>query len=268
MMRHILLIVLVLVPVRAPAQTAEPGNPLWHEPKIKNYLPHMSWPEVEDLRTRTDMVIIPNGSTVTEALDLAIANGYSRFPVFGPDDTDVTGLAYTKDLIRAEREGQGDESVRLLTRPVRFIPENKPVSRLMREMQAGKFHLAVVADEYGDVAGLVTLEDCLEELVGEIVDEYDVEEHAVERLPDGDYLVDGGTSIDDLNDLLAGQLPNDDWDTVGGLVFNVLEHVPIPGEVVEIDRWQFTAEEVEGRRIRLVRIRSLAAASVPDSDDD
>jgi CBS domain containing-hemolysin-like protein len=216
---------------------------------------------------RPDMVIIPHGSTVSEALDLAIANGYSRFPVFGPDDDDVTGLAYTKDLVRAEREGLGDESVRQLTRPVRFIPENKPVSRLMREMQAGKFHLAVVADEYGDIAGLVTLEDCLEELVGEIVDEYDVEEHAVERLPDGDYLVDGGTSIDDLNELLIGELPNDDWDTVGGLVFNVLEHVPVPGEVVEIDRWQFTAEEVEGRRIRLVRIRSLAPASISDGED-
>lgn len=217
---------------------------------------------------RPDMVIIPHGATVSEALDLAIANGYSRFPVFGANDDDVTGLAYTKDLIRAEREGRGDGSVRQLTRPVRFIPENKPVSRLMREMQAGKFHLAVVADEYGDISGLVTLEDCLEELVGEIVDEYDVEEHAVERLPDGDYLVDGGTSIDDLNDLLIGELPNDDWDTVGGLVFNMLEHVPVPGEVVEIDRWQFTAEEVEGRRIRLVRIRALAPAAVPEVDGD
>jgi CBS domain containing-hemolysin-like protein len=124
-------------------------------------------------------------------------------------------------------------------------------------MQAGKFHLAIVADEYGDVVGLITLEDCLEELVGEIVDEYDIEEHGIERLPNGDYLVDGGTSIDDLNDLLGGELPNDDWDTVGGLVFNTLEHVPQPGESVEIDRWRFTAEEIEGRRIRRVRIHPV-----------
>jgi CBS domain containing-hemolysin-like protein len=177
--------------------------------------------------------------------------------VFGPDDTDVTGLAYTKDLIRGEREGRGDLGVLDLARPVRFIPENKPVSRLMREMQAGKFHLAIVADEYGDIAGLVTLEDCLEELVGEIVDEYDIEELEVERLPSGDYLVDGGTSIDDLNELLGGKLPNDDWDTVGGLVFNTLEHVPAPGETLDIEQWRFTAEEVEGRRIRLVRITML-----------
>jgi CBS domain containing-hemolysin-like protein len=207
---------------------------------------------------RPDMVIIPNEATVTSALDLAIANGFSRLPVFGPDDTDVMGLAYTKDLIRAEREGRGDLSVLDLVRPVRFIPENKPVSRLMREMQAGKFHLAIIADEYGDVAGLITLEDCLEELVGEIVDEYDTEDHTVEQLPNGDYLIDGGMAIDELNELLDGRLPNDDWDTLGGLVFSTLEHVPTPGEELELDDWHFTAIEVEGRRVRLVRVRALA----------
>lgn len=211
----------------------------------------------EIMMPRPDMVIIPNEATVTLALDLAISHGYSRLPVFGPGDDDVIGLAYTKDLIRAEREGRGDLSVLDLVRPVRFIPENKPVSRLMREMQAGKFHLAIVADEYGGIAGLVTLEDCLEELVGEIVDEYDIEEHTVERLPNGDYLVDGGTSIDELNELLGVSLPNEDWDTLGGLVFNTLGHVPDPGEQLELDGWRFTAEEVEGRRIRLVRVRLL-----------
>lgn len=209
----------------------------------------------EIMMPRPDMVIIPNEATVTGALDLAISHGYSRIPVFGPGDDDIIGLAYAKDLMRAEREGRGDMSVLDLVRPVRFIPENKPVSRLMREMQAGKFHLAIVADEYGDIAGLVTLEDCLEELVGEIVDEYDVEEHTVERLPDGDYLVDGGASIDELNELLGASLPNDDWDTLGGLVFNTLGHVPEPGEQLDVDGWRFTAVEVEGRRIRLVRIR-------------
>ncbi len=219
----------------------------------------------EIMMPRPDMVIIPNEATVTSSLDLAIANGYSRLPVFGPDDNDVLGLAYTKDLIRAEREGRGDLSVLDLVRPVRFIPENKPVSRLMREMQAGKFHLAIVADEYGDVAGLITLEDCLEELVGEIVDEYDIEDHSVEKLPNGEYLVDGGMSIDELNELLDGNLPNDDWDTLGGLVFSTLEHVPTPGEDLELDGWHFTAEEVEGRRVRRVRVRRLP---VVEPDDD
>jgi putative hemolysin len=211
----------------------------------------------EVMMPRPDMVIIPNAATVTSALDLAITHGYSRLPVSGPGDDDVIGLAYTKDLIRAEREGQGSDSVLSLVRPVRFIPENKPLSRLMREMQAGKFHLAIVADEYGAIAGLVTLEDCLEELVGEIVDEYDNEEHTVERLPDGAYLVDGGMSIDEVNELLGGSLPDDDWDTLGGLVFSTLGHVPDAGEELELDGWHFTAEEVEGRRIRLVRVREI-----------
>ena len=201
-----------------------------------------------------DMVVVTDSSTVTQALDLAIAHGFSRLPVSGTNDDDIVGLAYTKDLIRAERDGRGGIAVLELARPVRFIPENKPVSRLMREMQAGKFHLAIVVDEYGGIAGLITLEDCLEELVGEIVDEYDTEEATVERLPNGDYLVDGGTSIDDLNDLLDVQLPNEDWDTIAGFVFGTLEHVPEPGEAVEFDGWRFVTEEVEGRRIRRIRI--------------
>ena len=201
-----------------------------------------------------DMVVVNDDSTVTQALDLAIAHGFSRLPVSGTNDDDIVGLAYTKDLIRAERDGRGNIAVLELARPVRFIPENKAVARLMREMQAGKFHLAIVVDEYGGIAGLITLEDCLEELVGEIVDEYDTEEATVERLPNGDYLVDGGTSIDDLNDLLHVQLPNEDWDTLAGFVFGTLEHVPEPGEAVEFDGWRFVTEEVEGRRIRRIRI--------------
>lgn len=220
----------------------------------------------EVMLPRPDMVIIPNEATISTSLDLAIANGFSRLPVFGAGDDDVIGLAYTKDLIRAEREGRGDLSVLDLVRPVRFIPENKPVSRLMREMQAGKFHLAIVADEYGDVAGLITLEDCLEELVGEIVDEYDIEGSQVEHLANGEFLVDGGTSIDELNEVVGSDLPHDDWETVGGLVFSTLEHVPVPGEELEFEGWHFTAVEVDGRRIRLVKVR--AAAPVVDAADD
>ncbi len=221
----------------------------------------------EVMLPRPDMVIIPNDASVSSSLDLAIANGFSRLPVFGAADDDVIGLAYTKDLIRAEREGRGDMSVLDLVRPVRFIPENKPVSRLMREMQAGKFHLAIVADEYGDVAGLITLEDCLEELVGEIVDEYDTEGAQVEHLANGDVIVDGGMSIDELNEVVNGDLPDDDWETVGGLVFSTLEHVPVPGEDVEFEGWHFTVEEVEGRRVRLVRVRPAAPVG-DDVDDD
>jgi putative hemolysin len=206
---------------------------------------------------RPDMVIIEHDSTVTEALDLAIAHGFSRLPVHAEDGDDIIGLVYLKDVIRAEREGRGDHPALELARPVRFIPENKPVARLMREMQAGKFHLAIVADEYGRIAGLITLEDCLEELVGEIVDEYDIEELAVQRLPSGDYLVDGGIQVEELNELLDVHIPDEEWDTLGGFLFGTLEHVPETGESVDYDGWRFAVEEVEGRRVRLVRVSVL-----------
>ncbi len=212
---------------------------------------------------RPDMIIVEHDSTVSTALDLAIAHGFSRLPVHAEDGDDIVGLIYLKDLIRAEREGQGASTAIDLARPVRFIPENKPVARLMREMQSGKFHLAIVADEYGRIAGLITLEDCLEELVGEIVDEYDIEALAVQRLPNGDYLVDGGVQVEELNELLDTHIPDQEWDTVGGFLFGTLEHVPEPGEAVEHDSWRFAAEEVEGRRIRLVRVSVL-----PPADDE
>ncbi len=206
---------------------------------------------------RPDMVIVANTATITDALNLGIAHGFSRLPVSGSDEDDIVGLAFTKDLMRAEREGRGDLPVLDLARDVMFIPENKPVARLMREMQDGKFHLAIVADEYGDIAGLVTLEDCLEELVGEIVDEYDAEESEIERLDDGSLLVDGGLNIEDLADELGVDIPHVDFDSVGGFVFSSLERVPEPGDVVDFEGFTFVAESVEGRRVRRVRITPI-----------
>jgi CBS domain containing-hemolysin-like protein len=203
---------------------------------------------------RPDMAIIPYESTVSQALDLAIDQGYSRLPVAGEKGDDVVGIAYTKDLIRAERTGDGDKSVHELLRTVHFVPENKPVRQLMREMQAGKFHLALVADEYGAISGLVTLEDCLEELVGEIVDEYDNETPDLVRLPNGEYMVDGRMSVSELNEILDLRIPDDDWDTIGGFVFNTLGHVPERGDSIDYDGWQFIADEVEGRRLRRLRV--------------
>ena len=203
---------------------------------------------------RPDMVVIDETCTVTQALDVAIEHGYSRVPVMNTDEDDVLGLAYTKDLMRTEREGGGARPVTDFLRVVHFVPENKPVNRLMREMQAEKFHLALVADEYGAIAGLITLEDCLEELVGEIVDEHDEEDAEVQRLADGDYLIDGGMAIGDLNDLLGTRLPDEDWDTLGGFLFGTLEHVPDAGESVVQDGWRFAAAEMDGRRIRQVKV--------------
>jgi magnesium and cobalt exporter, CNNM family len=219
---------------------------------------------------RPDIVTLDDSSTVTAALDLAIVHGFSRLPVLrdGGDDDDVVGLAYTKDLMRAERTGEGDHPVTEFLRDARFIPENKPVSRLMREMQADKFHLALVADEYGGLAGMITLEDCLEELVGEIVDEHDEEDTEVQRLADGDYSVDGGMSINDLNDLLGLELPDDHWETVAGFLFGTLEHVPKPGESVTQDGWRFTATEIEGRRIRRVAVNLETELNMSSRESD
>ena len=211
---------------------------------------------------RPDMVTLDHDLTVTEALDVAITEGYSRLPVVreGEDDIDVIGLAYAKDLMKAEREGRGTEPITALLRHVRVVPENKPVSRLMREMQTDQFHMAVVADEHGSIAGIVSLEDCLEELVGEIVDEFDQEEQEIRRLPNGDYLVVGKTAVEDVNELLDIRIPDDDWDTLAGFVFNSLEHVPAPGEFVDHDGWRFAAESIEGRRIAVVRVSAVPPA--------
>lgn len=217
-----------------------------------------------------DMVTVPLTHTLTQVIDVAIEHGFSRIPVLGEDD-DVKGVAFIKDLIRQERAGNGSGPIRTFMRGVVVIPENKPVSRLMREMQEKKFHLAVVADEYGSIAGLVTLEDCLEELVGEIVDEYDTDRKEIEHLPDGQYLVHGSTSVSDVNDELEINIPDEEWDSIGGFVFGTLEHVPVVGEHIDYDGWRFTVAALDGRRIRTVRItltESAPEGETPDTGDD
>jgi magnesium and cobalt exporter, CNNM family len=207
---------------------------------------------------RPDMIGVEADAPVDEALEKAIAAGYSRMPAFGEGPDDILGLVYLKDIIRRTREnGEGHGTVRELVRPAVFVPEQKRVAELLREMQRDKFHMAVVIDEYGGTAGLVTLEDLLEEIVGEIVDEYDVEAPKVERLPDGGLRVAGGTPIDEVNELLEIELPETDWDTVGGLMFNLLGHVPVEGETVDFQGLQFRAERVQRRRILTVRITPM-----------
>lgn len=203
---------------------------------------------------RLDMVTVESSWRVSDVMEVIILNGFSRIPVIGTGIDDVVGLAYAKDLMRAERDGTGDDPVGGHVRPARFVPEQQRVSILLPQMQAEQFHMAVVVDEYGGVAGLVTLEDLIEELVGEIVDEFDVEEPMAEPLPGGAYRVNARMPLDEVNDLLGADLPEGDWDTVGGLLFSWLGHVPANGESVDIDSLRLTASRVQGRRIGLVRI--------------
>ncbi len=203
---------------------------------------------------RPDMSTVEADATVEMALEQALAAGYSRLPVVDHRVDDVLGLAYAKDLIRALRAGSGAASVRDHMRAPRFVPETKRVAGMMREMQEEKYHMAVVVDEYGGTAGLVTLEDLIEELVGEIVDEFDVEEPQVERLASGEIRVSGRMVVSDVNELLESNLPSGPWDTVGGLVFDLLGHVPVEGETVEANGVRLVAERVRSRRIERVRI--------------
>jgi CBS domain containing-hemolysin-like protein len=170
----------------------------------------------------------------------------------------VVGLIFLKDLAARASTGEGSEPVSTCLRPAHFVPESKRVAELMRQMQKEKFHMAVVVDEYGGMAGVVTMEDLLEEIVGEITDEYDVEEPQLERLGDGGLRVPGRTSIDDVNEELDADLPHEEWDTVGGLVFSTLGHVPAEGECVVFGGYEFCAERVQGRRIVSVLIRRMS----------
>ncbi len=215
---------------------------------------------------RTDMTTIEANLSVAGALEITSQAGFSRVPVTGENIDDIVGLAYVKDLIRAELDDRDDAMVGELLRPPRFVPETKKVAPLLREMQRDSFHMAVVVDEYGGIAGLVTLEDLIEEIVGEIVDEYDVEEQLVERQPDGTLRVDGRMLIDELNDLAGLELPSGDWDTVGGLVFDQFGRVPREGETRDCDGYVLLVERVQGRRITRVRILQVdggPTSSVP-----
>src|SRR5689334_2155048 len=184
----------------------------------------------EVMLPRTDMVAVEADATVDEAIESAISAGKSRLPAYEENSDDIVGLVFLKDLVARRSAGAGDEPVRHSMRSAHFVPESKRVAELLREMQTEKFHMAIVVDEYGGTAGLVTMEDLLEEIVGEITDEYDVDEPAVEQLPNGAWRVPGRTPIDEINEHLDVDLPQDEWDQVGGLVFNTLGHVPVEGE--------------------------------------
>jgi CBS domain containing-hemolysin-like protein len=203
---------------------------------------------------RPDMVTVTSDFRVADAMEVVILNGYSRIPVCEAGIDDISGIVLAKDLMRAERDGREEHPVAELARLARFVPETKRVSALLREMQQERFHMAIVVDEYGGTAGLVTLEDIIEELLGEIVDEFDVEDPMVEPLPDGGVRVNARLPIDEVNELLHAQLPEGDFDTVGGLLLSELGRVPANGERVVVGGWELTAQRVQGRRIGRVRI--------------
>lgn len=215
---------------------------------------------------RPDMITVSADYRIEDVMEIVVMNGFSRIPAYGEGIDDVLGIAYAKDLMRADLDDRAGDPVRTVLRDAHFVPESKRVASLLREMQAEQFHIAIVVDEYGAAAGLVTLEDLIEELVGEIVDEFDVEDPMIEPLAGGAVRVNARLPLDELNELLGAELPSGDWDTVGGLVFDRLGHVPTVGESIEVEGFRLWAEKVQGRRIGRVRIERLPVSQPADAE--
>jgi CBS domain containing-hemolysin-like protein len=213
---------------------------------------------------RPDMVTLKVSASRDEALEQIVEAGYSRIPLYDGDTDNIVGVLYAKDLLKKMHESEAPVKLASIARAPTFVPETKKVAELLREMQEQRVHMAVVVDEYGGTAGLVTIEDLLEEIVGEIVDEYDVEEPLVEPIDDQSIRVDAKMPIDEVNELLSVELPHEEWDTVGGLVFGLTGRVPVAGERVRYDSVEFVTERVAGRRVQKVVIRKLPPEPEPE----
>ena len=214
---------------------------------------------------RTEMVWIESGKSAEQAVTLALRSGFSRVPVIGESIDDVLGIVYLKDLARRLQQGNAKATpVSVLMREAVYVPESKPVDDLLSEMQAARTHIAIVIDEYGGTAGLVTIEDILEEIVGEITDEYDVERPPVERIGDDEVRVTARLPIEDLGELFAVQLPADEVETVGGLLAQALGRVPIPGSSAMVGGLTLVAEGTTGRRNHIDTV--LVKRTVADTE--
>jgi CBS domain containing-hemolysin-like protein len=225
---------------------------------------------------RTEVVWIERNKTVRQALALALRSGFSRIPVVGDSADDVLGVAYLKDLARRAQDPERARTttVEEVMRPVTYVPESKPVDELLREMQAARSHIAIVIDEYGGTAGLITIEDILEEIVGEITDEYDVERPPIERIDDDHARVTARLAVEDLGEIFGIELPDrDDVETVGGLLAEALGRVPLPGAKAVVHGLELTAEDIGGRRNRVdtilvTRIHEDEASDANSRDRD
>jgi CBS domain containing-hemolysin-like protein len=203
---------------------------------------------------RIDILALDVLTPLGEAVDAFLRSGHSRVPVFQESVDNILGLLYAKDLLRAWHEGNPIESLQSLLRPAYFVPEAKKINELLAEMQRRRVHMAIIVDEYGGIAGLVTLEDIVEEILGEIQDEYDQgEELPYQLLPNGEYLFQGRIDLDDFNEVLSTHLVKEEADTLGGFIYNRIGRVPTVGESVQIDNLLLSVEQVISRRIRKVR---------------
>jgi putative hemolysin len=223
----------------------------------------------EVMTPRTDMIAVPVTAPPKRALDLVIADGYSKLPVYEETVDNVVGVVHDRELLIALSNGTiATSSLRALMRPVAHVPESKRISELLREMQRGKYSLAIVVDEYGGTAGLVTMEDLLEEIVGEIRDEHDEgEEEPIRKIADNEAIVEAGTNIEDVNAALGLDLPHEDFETIGGYTVGLFGHLPHEGEEIEAtDGVRLRVDRTRGRRILAVRIFTNGKAHVDEPE--
>jgi CBS domain containing-hemolysin-like protein len=212
---------------------------------------------------RIDVVALSSDATLDDALDVVVQKGYSRIPLYDGQIDNICGVVYAKDVLRHVRNnGSAPVSLKEIARPPYFIPETKKVDELLAEFRRQKIHIAIVVDEYGGTAGLVTTEDILEEIVGEIEDEYDVGEPQVERISSSEAIIDARLPLDELNELMDANLEDEEVDTVGGFVFNQLGKMPAPGDEVRVDGIVIRVLDVQGNRIRKVRVEKVASEPV------
>lgn len=207
---------------------------------------------------RIDLVTLKAEATVAEAIKLATESGHSRFPAYEDTIDNIVGIIHVKDLLRKAWEGKWDEQVKAILRPPHFVPETKNAAELLREMQRQRIHMAIVVDEYGGTAGIVTLEDLLEEILGEIQDEYDREEPLIREIGEGEYILDARLSLEDLEEIIGKELDLEGIDTVGGLVYSKFGRVPEKGARFQLEGFDFEVLSLVGRRIGKVRLRKIA----------
>jgi putative hemolysin len=216
---------------------------------------------------RPDMVAVAMDMPIPDVVRVAEEAGHSRIPVYDESVDNIRGIVYAKDLLRFVHQDLSGVSLTDLMRPALFVPESKRVDDLLRDLQRARVHLAVVVDEYGGTAGLVTIEDIIEEIVGEIQDEYDREVPLFERRDEGEFTVDGRMSVDELSELLGVRLPETESETVGGLVARALGHIPESGDVGHIGAVTFRVEAVERRRVRSIQVWLGEGIEEADSSD-
>ena len=251
-------------PGSVPDPTSAGGNEEEERELIDSVLEFTDTIVREVMVPRADMIIVDRHADVASLAALTSEHGFSRYPLSDGPDGDIIGVVLTKDVLGAHAGGQEINEVGDFARPVLFVPETKRASDLLREMQTSSAHLAVVIDEFGEISGLVSIEDLLEELVGEITDEHDTEEQLIWANADGSLVVDARTDVAELEQILAIDLPDDEWDTVGGLVLGLAGRVPEPGEEFAVNGLVFEVVRVQGRRVAEVLVRRAQPVATGD----